>query len=336
MGSFYYNSLSSNQKATYDTVVSGLKSMQQSIPIKSSTGITELIENITYDYPDLFYIDKKFNVTTSLRQTVLAPKYLYGKTQVATYRQQIEAITSEIIKGVINEHQSEYDKALVLHDYLKKNIQYDYAALESMVRNGKGFEDAFTVIGALIKHKCVCSGFSMAMKMLCDKIGLECHIISGIGNSSIYHGSHAWNLIRINGYFHHVDVTWDNQFTDDINIPNYGYFGLDDETISKDHTWNRKIYPACPDSPYNYFKINQSLMDSQVQLEKYIYESMLNEDPLIMFKIKKGSPLEAEISGCLEKLIILASNKCKHSRMEQYSIQWIPEQLVYMLSIEYR
>lgn len=336
MSSFYYKSLGSAQKVTYDTVLNGLKAMQQSIPIKSSNGIAELVENMTYDYPELFYIDKKFNVTSGLRRTDLNPKYIYNKSQVAAFRRQLESVTNEITEELINEHQSEYDKALVLHDYLKKNIQYDYPALESMSRNGKGFEDSYTVVGALVKQKCVCAGFSLAMKMLCDKIGLECHIVSGIGNSSIYHGSHAWNLVRINGYYHHVDVTWDNQFSDDMNIPNYGYFGLDDETISKDHTWNRKIYPACPDSPYNYFKINQSLMDSQVQLQKYIYEHMLNEESLIMFKIQKGRPLEAEISGCLEKLIMSASSKCKHSRMEQYSIQWIPEQLVYMLNIEYR
>ena len=159
--------------------------MQRSIPIKNGDGILELVEKTLYDYPELFYIDRKFGVSSGLFKTEFVPKYIYGKAQVDNYRKQLENITNEIIGDLINRHQSEYDKALVLHDYLKKNIQYDYAALEkSMARNSsKGFEDSSTVIGALIKHKCVCTGFSLAMKMLCDKIDLECHVVSGVGNS---------------------------------------------------------------------------------------------------------------------------------------------------------
>jgi len=333
--SLYYKSLNANQKKIYDDLVDCIKAMKASVSINSTDNVSEMLENISYDFPEFFYMDKRYNISTSPRQTRFIPRYIYNKTQVHNYNRQLESISDDIIKNIINEHQSEYDRVLVIHDYLKKNIQYDYTALENFNKGSKGFEDSYSIIGALIKHKCVCAGFSLAMKKLCEKAGLECYIVTGVGNSSLFHGAHAWNIVRINGYCHHIDVTWDNQFTDDMDIPNYGYFCLDDDTISKDHTWNRKIYPACPEDPYNYFKINQSLVDSQVQLERYIYENMVNEEPLIMFKVKKGSKLETEIAGCLERLLNKASGRCKHVSMGQYSYQWMPEQLVYMVRIDY-
>ena len=50
-------------------------------------------------------------------------------------------------------------------------------------------------------------------------------------------------------------------------MPNYGYMNLSDDEIAKDHTWNRKHYPECPSSPYNYFRVNNALLDSKAQLE---------------------------------------------------------------------
>lgn len=333
--SVYYCNLDKVQKAAYDDIVSGLKAMKRTIPVKGIKDFTPIIETILYDYPELFYVDKRYQYQAGLREIQIKPKYIFDQVSVKKIQSQMDDIVNGFIAENINEHQSDYDKALVIHDFLKTNIQYDYDALNSFGRGTTGFEHSYTSYGALVKHKCVCAGFAAAMKLICDKIGLECHIVSGIGSSTLFSGAHAWNIVKINGYYHHVDVTWDNQFSDDLQIPNYCYFNLSDDSIAKDHTWERKNYPVCDDEPYNYFRVNQSLMDSQAQLEKYIYENMLSEEPLIMFKVKKDSILEREIAGCIDRLVNNASAKCKHTRMEQYSYQWMPEQLVYMLKIDY-
>lgn len=186
-----------------------------------------------------------------------------------------------------------------------------------------------------MKNKCVCEGFAKAFKFLCDKIGLECWVVSGKGSSSIGAGPHAWNIVRINGYYHHVDVTWDNQYSDSSAVSNYGYMNLSDDEIAKDHTWNRKHYPECPSSPYNYFRVNNALIDSKAQLESMLYNSFQMEEEFIMFRVVRGSILEREINGCLTDSIQRAANRCKHISVSTFRYGGVPEQLTFFVQPDY-
>lgn len=198
------------------------------------------------------------------------PAYLYSPAEATKIRGQLDAAAQSIISEHINDHQSDYDKVRSLHDYLKSNLEYDTVAASSHRPNERNIAEAHNIIGALLKCKCVCEGFAKAFKFLCDKIDLECWVVSGKGSSSIGAGPHAWNIVKINGYYHHVDVTWDNQYSDSSSMPNYGYMNLSDDEIAKDHTWNKKHYPECPSSPYNYFRVNNALLDSKAQLEMIV------------------------------------------------------------------
>ena len=333
--SYYYRKLDSTEKGTYDNIVWGIQNMKTTIDCSGVRDIGTVFEDIIFSHPEFYYVDQHYLISPGLTKK-LNLKYRYAKRQLNEINLQIETVMQEIISSSINQYQSDYDKVLVLHDYLKKNLQYDDDALNSFSRGNRGFENSFSILGAFLKRKCVCAGFSLAMKALCDKIGLECLVVSGTGSNSLFRGPHAWNIVRINGYYHHVDVTWDNQFTDDITVPNYGYMNLDDETIAKDHTWNKNNYPPCKDAPYNYFRINQSLIDSKAQLQKFLYENMLNEEEYIIFKVLKGSLLEKEIAGCLNDIMIQASNKCRHVSVNEFKYNWIPEQLVYMIQPAYK
>lgn len=142
------------------------------------------------------------------------PAYLYSPAEATKIRGQLDAAAQSIISEHINDHQSDYDKVRSLHDYLKSNLEYDTVAASSHRPNERNIAEAHNIIGALLKHKCVCEGFAKAFKFLCDKIDLECWVVSGKGSSSIGAGPHAWNIVKINGYYHHVDVTWDNQYSD--------------------------------------------------------------------------------------------------------------------------
>lgn len=149
------------------------------------------------------------------------PAYLYSPAEATKISGQLDAAAQSIISEHINDHQSDYDKVRSLHDYLKSNLEYDTVAASSHRPNERNIAEAHNIIGALLKRKCVCEGFAKAFKFLCDKIDLECWVVSGKGSSSIGAGPHAWNIVKINGYYHHVDVTWDNQYSDSSSMPNY-------------------------------------------------------------------------------------------------------------------
>ena len=263
------------------------------------------------------------------------PVYLYSPAESVKICNQLDAAAQTIISEHINDHQSDYDKVRSLHDYLKSNLEYDTVAATSHRPNERNIAEAHNIIGALLKNKCVCEGFAKAFKFLCDKIGLECWVVSGKGSSSIGVGPHAWNIVKINGYYHHVDVTWDNQYSDSSAVPNYGYMNLSDEEIAKDHTWNRKHYPECPSSPYNYFRVNNALLDSKAQLESMLYNSLQMEEEFITFHVVRGSILEREINGCLTDSIQRAANRCKHISVPTFRYGGVPEQLTFFVQPDY-
>ena len=334
MQSIYYNNLGSN-KRMYDSALKCFQHRGRSFSISSSVKATELVLEVLNEHPDIFYVGQEFRISSGMLKREILPNYLQSVAEVMKIRSQLEAVAEKIISEIINDHQSDYDKVRVIHDYLKSNIEYDDVAASSNKINDRNIAEAHNIIGALIKNKCVCEGFAKAFKFLCDKIGLECWVITGKGCSSIAGGPHAWNIVKINGYYHHIDVTWDNQYSDSSAVPNYGYMNLSDEEISKDHTWNRKNYPACPSAPYSYFRVNNTLIDSKTQLENVLYNSMQMEEEFIMFRVVRGSILEREINGCLEDCIQRAAQRCKYISVSTYRYGGVPEQLTFFVQPNY-
>ena len=332
--SFYYQGLGMN-KRTYEDAVQCFAKRGKSFAVGGGVQLTELFTQVLGDYPEFFYVGQEFKIMTSLMRREALPVYLYSPIEIPKIQAEIEREAACIISESINEYQSDYDKVRSLHDYLKKNLQYDTEAAESNAANNPRIAQAHNIVGAFLHHKCVCEGFAKAMKYLCDKIGVECWVVTGKANSPLAIGPHAWNIVKINGYYHHVDVTWDNQYADSAEIPNYGYLNLSDDEIAKDHTWNRKHYPQCPEAPYNYFKINNALLDSKAQLESFLYNSFMSEEEVIMFKVIRGSILEMEIQGCLNSMVQRAISRCKYLSIRQYRYGGIPEQLTFFVSPQY-
>ena len=334
MQSVYYNNLGAN-KRIYDAALQCFQNRGRSFPVTGSIPAAELAIEVLNDHPEIFYVGQEFRVMSSLMRRDIMPVYLYSPAESVKIRNQLDATAQTIISEHINDHQSDYDKVRSLHDYLKSNLEYDTAAATSHRPNERNIAEAHNIIGALLKNKCVCEGFAKAFKFLCDKIGLECWVVSGKGSSSIGAGPHAWNIVRINGYYHHVDVTWDNQYSDSSAVSNYGYMNLSDDEIAKDHTWNRKHYPECPSSPYNYFRVNNALIDSKAQLESMLYNSFQMEEEFIMFRVVRGSILEREINGCLTDSIQRAANRCKHISVSTFRYGGVPEQLTFFVQPDY-
>ena len=95
--------------------------------------------------------------------------------------------------------------------------------------------DPFTVYGALIKKSAVGEGFALAFKQLCDMADIDCIVVSGKRDGA----PHMWNLVLNRGEWSHVDCSYDAG--DDVL--NYTVFGLTDEEMPSQYTWDRNAYP---------------------------------------------------------------------------------------------
>ena len=339
MRSVYYKNLGSDAKY-YDLAYECFLKRGKSFKVGfSNVPISDLLDKVLDDHPEIFYASGKGRISQTFFTREYHLDFDYSPSETEKISRYLEDVADDIISKVINDHQSEYDKFLALHDYLKTNVEYDYESYH-IIKSYRGLSmrkksviEAANIIGPLLNKKCVCEGFAKAYKYLCDKIGLECWVV--VGTSIVHRESHAWNIVCINGYYHHVDVTWDVQDVDSSDFPNYGYFCLSDDEISKDHKWERRYYPAAPSSPYNYFKVNNSIIDSKAQLESFFYNSLQNEEEYILFKVVRGSLLEREISGCRYEVFKKALARCKYVKVKDTSTTFIESQLVYLTKVEY-
>ena len=67
---------------------------------------------------------------------------------------------------------------------------------------------------------------------------------------------HAWNVVRIDGTYYHLDATFDNTLSKDDTI-RYDYVNLADKQIFRDHEPVIWKVPACTDNDHFYYRVKK-------------------------------------------------------------------------------
>ena len=155
-----------------------------------------------------------------------------------------------IVSSIITANMNAYDRVKAIHDYLVKNVDYDYNGLKT----GNLQPSVYTAEGALCNGLAVCQGYAEAFELLCAKAGVKAQMVYGdAGNSTDGWQSHAWNVVRIDGEWYQIDCTWDDPLVDGEVISNgenifYAYFLLTDSEMYTDHivdyTYSKNV-PSC-------------------------------------------------------------------------------------------
>ena len=135
---------------------------------------------------------------------------------------------------------SDYELVRAIHDYIADTLAYD-------PYDKPGSDD---LDGPLYTGKATCGGYAALFQFLAGLSGLDVETVYGVSkNSKGGAEGHVWNMVRVDGDWYHVDVTWDDPVTDTgVGIVRYNYFLLSDNEIAADHTWNRGFYPSAPRS----------------------------------------------------------------------------------------
>ena len=135
---------------------------------------------------------------------------------------------------------SDYEKIDMINEYVCDYV--DYYPHEPGDDNAEYPDQSHTAWGAFFEHYAVCDGFSRTVKLLCDDMGLECKIVVGEVNGR---GLHAWNLVKVDGQWYHLDVTWNDGCGDRSE-----YFLIPDSYLDSTRTWNKSLYPDVATAPY--------------------------------------------------------------------------------------
>ena len=173
------------------------------------------------------------------------PSFIYMEDGIvaAVQFQYNPAWTTEFVKkmilgydeamAVIQPNDNDFAKILKLHDWIVKNISYKMSSI------GADFAG-----GALANRSAVCAGYAQCYQFLLEQVGIESIYIAAQTKKE----PHAWNLVKYDGHWFHVDCTWDRGVGQNPGV-NHTYFMLNDAEFNEngEHTedWKdpEKGYP---------------------------------------------------------------------------------------------
>lgn len=165
--------------------------------------------------------------------------------KVTVYNKTVSKRVNQIMKSCIKQNMSNYDKVKAVHNWLIRNVKYDYYRLQT----GTIPKVSHTAKGALIKKVAVCDGYAHAFQMIMNKLKIPCKFVVGRSQGV----GHGWNMVKLGGKWYHVDVTFDDPIVNNSNTntkPRYTYFLKSSATMSKSHTWKKSKYPKCKSKKY--------------------------------------------------------------------------------------
>jgi hypothetical protein len=180
------------------------------------------------------------------------------------------------INHFITDDMSDYQKVKAIHDFLVDWTTYDYDEYANRGSNPSAHKES----GVFIKGRAVCDGYSSSFKLLCDLAGIECDIITGKASDIFNNDKHAWNIVKIDSNWYQVDVTWDDNITEQTGSETilYDYFLVTDKIMSLSHTWEDTGYERCMNEDYLYkaYKDAGQLARNDIKLRD-VFDKQYNE-----------------------------------------------------------
>lgn len=151
-------------------------------------------------------------------------------------RRSYEQAVAEILAETVLPGMTDLQKALSIHDYLAANYTYDESLTYYL-----GYD-------LLVRGTAVCSGYALAYMDLMNRAGVETVMVES------EEMDHGWNLVKLNGNWYHVDVTWDDPTPDSAGTVGHAYFLKTDAEMragEPDHHYGWETGITCTDESFS-------------------------------------------------------------------------------------
>lgn len=233
-----YDYLSNEEKDVYNQISAAVSNGLSTIDETLEDFNAEIFDRIFFysflvDNPQYFNVRANssswYNTGTKQTTARFDIKYIYTDERYNAKMDKINGIAKQL-KASLSDNADDFAKAKAIYDYIIDNCEYDNDYTGESLKEKES--TASCADGALLEHKAVCTGYSRAFKLLANKLGIDC--------TCIENGEHEWNLVKLEGNFYHIDVTWG-----DNDYDRYKYFCLSDAQISKDHKMPDYTIPEC-------------------------------------------------------------------------------------------
>lgn len=261
MSDFYYSTLNKVEAIIYDGLVEALKRNDDKAKVHIFRNPTsEEIQNtylkFIYSNPSAFNYGTSYRYSASNGTYIFDLQKLYNLRTYSEYRDKIDRLLPKEFANA-KRMNDDYDKIKFVHDYLAEKVTYSMASQED-----------FNVVGPLLLGHGACQGISLSVKLICDYIGIECIVLYGELNNGQGIERHAWNVVKINGVYYHLDVTCDLKSTNGLVV--YYYFLINDSDVFINHKLGISFPIRCSSMKDNYYCRNRAFFSDVREAGKYL------------------------------------------------------------------
>ena len=112
-----------------------------------------------------------------------------------------------ILRNIIAEGMTDYEKVLSIFDYLCENYVYDWYAYYS---TGNPMQYTCYYLESLFldtNNFAVCDAYAKAFSLMCNMEGIDCIRVTGLVYTNNPSSGHAWNKVKIGDNWYAVDIT---------------------------------------------------------------------------------------------------------------------------------
>ncbi len=202
--------------------------LDEVIYISSNRQLLSEINNFVHPYNSFKDLKTEYDSTGKVTLNI---KHLYNKEEINEVNEKV----SKIIEENITTDLTPREKIKKIHDYIINNSKYDTLRSDKK----ENLYKSNIAYGPLLQGYGICGGYSDAMKIFLD--------IFNIPNYKISSENHVWNLVKLDGIWYHLDLTWDDPVVDTgVDILEYDYFLITTKELKElekeQHNFNKDIY----------------------------------------------------------------------------------------------
>lgn len=271
--SFFDTEVSSEGDA-YTVIYMALENHEEKIDLRGvncdKPDFIKHYAHILDDTPEFFYVGQSVEYIVDKDGKVISatPEYLMDENQAYEAMQVCENWIKKAL-FLLDEDMTDYDKALFFHDYICANFEYDISCQNN---------DLYSFICEKTGN---CRAYTMAYSTLLRASGIKCTYAASVDMA------HIWNLVKLDGAFYHVDLTWDDIPGEAFAHVSHENFLMDDTTAKKagHYGWQNYDDIQCTSNIYSSKKLS-SIKGSMAYLHGYWYCA---SDEIYIYDVGKDS-----------------------------------------------
>ncbi len=292
----YFDNLNEDQKKAYNHILFELIYAEEEfpekieVPLMKGEELTQVYEAVVYDNTEIMCLGKNGSIITEDDLCYFRPEYTMTPSEMNDMLAEMENKAAEI-KQLFDKNMSQYDKELIVHDYIIEHCNY----------NGDK-SDSNMAYSCLFNGYASCEGYAKATKFLMERSGIECYnIIGNAENIQNETESHMWNAVKIDGDYYYIDTTWD----DGVENTSHVYFNLNSNEMNLDHSNYNQSYD-CSESNANYFEKNKSVFDvcdneATSRMEDVVIKQLEKGTNYVEFKFKTKFDFDNAVAALIDR-----------------------------------